>query len=219
MLRRLIPALVACLFSVTGVTFAQETPKKKRVALVIGIDKYASLAKLDNPALDAKAMAELLTAHGYDVSDHYDLNRDDFERALLRFSKKAQGADTALVYYAGHGMEIIDRNTDDTFNVLAPSDAEIDCDAREAIKFVRLEDLFRTVKRVPNQVIMVDACREIAFQRCPASRGANATRGYGLRGFVPAAERGQAILVAYSTGQKALARDGTPGQHSPFAKE
>jgi hypothetical protein len=215
-LRRLIAVVAVCVLGISSAAFAQQTPPKKRVALVIGIDKYASLVQLDNPVLDAKAMAELLGAHGYDVSAHYDLNRDDFERALSRFSKKAEGAETALVFYAGHGMEIIDKNN--TFNVLAPTDVEIDCDAREAFRFVKLEELFHTIEGVPNQVVIVDACREIAFRSCPVKRGARPTRGFGFRGYLPEA-KGEAILVAYSTGQKALASDGEKGQHSPFAKE
>ena len=216
-LGRLVALVAICLLSIPGLAFAQQTSPKKRVALVIGIDKYASLQKLDNPVLDAKAFAELLRAHGYNVSDHHDLDRDGFERVLSHFTDKAEGADTAVVFYAGHGMEVIERN--DIFNVLAPTDAEINCDTRKAFKVVRLDELFRTIKGVPNQVVIVDACREIAFQTCPVRRGGGAKRGYGFRSYAPEAQSGEAILVAYSTGQKALADDGEPGQHSPFAKE
>src|SRR5262245_25829668 len=130
MLQRIAIAAALVLSVACGGSIAQQAAPKKRVALVIGIDKYSQLARLENPGLDAKAMAELLGKHGYDVSAHYDLDRDAFERALSNFADKAEGAETALVFYSGHGMEIIDRN--DTFNVLAPTDAQIDCDTRKA---------------------------------------------------------------------------------------
>jgi WD40 repeat protein len=197
---------------------AQEpNTKQRRVALVIGNQNYTSLAPLKNAALDAEAVARLLRDNGFDVLLHLNVNRDAFEEALAEFNSKTEGARAALFYYSGHGMEVIDKN--DRFNVLAPTDARIDCETRRAAKFVRVDEVLRSTKGVGNQVLFFDACREIAFQNCPIQRdGGTASSGYGFRAFVPEVSQGEAALLVYSTGQKSLARDGEPGKHSPFAR-
>jgi uncharacterized caspase-like protein len=85
----------------------------------------------------------MLLSHGFDVQQHYDVDSKTLERALADFSDKAEGADTALVLFSGHGMEVIDKR--DYFNVLAPSDAEIDI-TKKAFNVVRLDELMRPLK-------------------------------------------------------------------------
>ena len=93
----------------------------KRVALIIGMSEYQHLSSLTNPVRDAKAIATELRDHGFEVSEHYNLDRADLLDALEKFKRQAQDAEVALVYYAGHGMEI------DGKNVVAPTDMEIEC--------------------------------------------------------------------------------------------
>jgi WD40 repeat protein len=206
---------------------AEEAPPKKRVALVIGNDAYLGggekddakskhLGKLANPVRDARAVAALLKRHGFAVTEDYDLDYSGFRRVLRRFSNEATGADTALVFYAGHGMEVVEK--DDVLNVLAPIDAEIDCETRDHFNTVALTEITKAIRGVKNQIVILDACRDNPFPNCPV-RSAG-TRGYGFRAAdLAKARRGEAILLAYSTAQKSVARDGAPGDHSPFARE
>src|SRR5262245_20290092 len=90
----------------------------KRVALVIGMGEYKNLSPLNNPVPDAKSIAAELKDHGFQVSEYYNIDRADTLDALERFKRDAEGSEVALVYYAGHGMEVDGRN------VLAPVDME-----------------------------------------------------------------------------------------------
>ena len=76
-----------------------------RRALVIGNGAYTSVERLKNPANDASAVAGALTRLGFDVVEKHDLGVLQMQRALRDFEDKAEGAEWALVYYAGHGLE------------------------------------------------------------------------------------------------------------------
>src|SRR5215470_4348909 len=141
-------AAIVCVVTALLLTTAPaHAVSPKRVALVIGNATYRSLALLGNPRLDAGRLAALLDANGFDVvrcdGQHpgcFDLDRNGLEDALEAFRKKADGADLALAFYAGHGMEGRDGN------VLAPVDMEIsDCAERTLRKAVALEALFKAM--------------------------------------------------------------------------
>ncbi|MEC9367154.1 MAG: SUMF1/EgtB/PvdO family nonheme iron enzyme [Pseudomonadota bacterium] len=180
-----------------------------RVALVIGIGKYDSLSALGNPVPDARAIAAGLRKHGFDVSEHYDLTRADFLDVLESFKSKAEGASTALIYYAGHGLEIEGKN------ILAPRDLEIECDPKKAKRAVELQKIFDSVASVPQQIVLLDACRNDPFPQCP-TRSAQA--GGGFRGLTRLGTEDSSVLIANATLSGALAADGKPGEHSPFAR-
>ena len=126
----------------------------KRVALVVGIGAYENLSDLANPVGDAGAIAASLRGRGYEVFEHYDLKRGDFLNALEDFQRIASEADVALVYYAGHGMEIAGKN------ILAPIDTEVSCEPKEARRTVEVEELFEALGQAKNQVVLLDACRD-----------------------------------------------------------
>ena len=239
---RLVFALVfgaAWMLSATSV-------EAKRVALVIGNESYqpASTAPADtrvatpppsvgdplskpqrlkdlrNPVRDAKAFAEVLKAAGYDVIDRYNLDFKGFNAALDEFAEKSAGAIEAIVFFAGHGMKITQREgrTVREKNVLAPIDAEISCDlSRSSGVVIEMEKVMRAVEGVPKQVFIFDACRDDPFQHCPGRSGSS---GSGFdRAALPigAADSATSIIVAYSTGDGKVASDGNVGSHSPFA--
>ncbi|MGI9463896.1 MAG: caspase family protein, partial [Aestuariivirgaceae bacterium] len=83
---------------------------EKRVALVIGNSNYEQTSSLANPANDAEAMADVLRRIGFSVTKAKDLSFDAMRRSLRDFSEVASRADTALVFYAGHGMEVNKQN-------------------------------------------------------------------------------------------------------------
>lgn len=200
--------MVAVLFFVLSAS-ASQAADGKRVALVVGIGEYQHLSSLQNPVPDAKAIAAELREHGFDVSEHYNLARADLLDALEVFKRKAQDAEVALVYYAGHGMEI------DGKNVVAPTDMEIECANKTTIRSVALDQLFSAAGPAPQQIVLLDACRNNPFPQCP-TRGANS--GSGFRGFSRLTEEDRSLLIANATLSGQLAADGDAGDHSPFAK-
>lgn len=161
---------------------------EERVALVIGQSDYQSLSKLANPVPDAKAIAAALRAHGFQVTEHYDLPRAELLDAIEEFTATADQAQVALVYYAGHGMEIAGRN------VLAPRDMEIDCEKKTPRRAIELDQIFAAVSGAPSQIVLLDACRNDPFPQCP-SRSAGS--GSGFRGFAaspPRAARSSSLM-------------------------
>ena len=91
----------------------------KRIAFVVGNGAYKNVAQLPNPPVDAKAMAGVLRNVGFEVVEGVNLTRDKMTEKLLDFGKRAQGADIAVFYYAGHGIAI------DGANYLLPIDADV----------------------------------------------------------------------------------------------
>ncbi|MGH6816443.1 MAG: caspase family protein [Hyphomicrobiaceae bacterium] len=116
-MRSIAGALAALVFVVLPAPALSD----KRVALAIGNSSYGSVARLSNPVNDATAVGAAFKRLGFDaVTVRYDLGADAMRRELLAFEKHASGADIAVVYYAGHGMEV------DGQNYLIPVDAQLD---------------------------------------------------------------------------------------------
>src|SRR6202046_5233399 len=93
--------------SIAGLLFSANVAKAdKRVAFVVGNGAYKNVAALPNPAIDAKSMAKVLRNVGFDVVEGSNLTRDKMTEKLLEFGKKAEGADVALFFYAGHARGI-----------------------------------------------------------------------------------------------------------------
>jgi uncharacterized caspase-like protein len=96
----------------------------KRVALVIGNSSYRNVAKLSNPANDAAAVAAMFKSAGFDTVDSkLNLTISELRKTLREFGGKSRDADVAVVYYAGHGIEL------DGANYLIPIDATLETDA------------------------------------------------------------------------------------------
>src|SRR5258707_13304105 len=113
---RYIPLIVSLICMAFAATAAKAD---KRVAFVVGNGAYKNVAALPNPAIDAKSMATVLRNVGFDVVEGTNLTRDKMTERLLEFGKKAEGADVALFFYAGHGIAI------NGTNYLLPIDADI----------------------------------------------------------------------------------------------
>ncbi len=182
----------------------------KRVALLIGNSAYQNVARLPNPASDADAVAQLLKSAGFDVvSLQQNAGNLDFKRAIRKFEEVASDADIAVVFYAGHGIEI------GGVNYLVPVDAKLasDLDAPdEAIALDRLVETVASARRLG--LVILDACRDNPFvvnmkrQRQAAIRSVSA----GLGKIEPTTT---GTLVAYAAKAGSTAADGS-GEHSPF---
>jgi Caspase domain len=192
------------------VLFSSVAHAEKRVALVIGNGAYANVPKLNNPTNDAAAMETMFRAAGFDaVMRANDLGVAAMRRALRDFSNTAHDADIAVVFYAGHGIEVSGTN------YLIPIDAvlERDIDARdEAVSLDRVNEILEPAKRL--RLVILDACRDNPFVR--SMRRTLATRavrtGYGEideRSLPPN------TLVAYAQRAGATADDGE-GTNSPY---
>jgi tetratricopeptide (TPR) repeat protein len=181
-----------------------------RLALVIGNSDYAAVGKLANPGRDAAAIAAALRDDGFEVTNADNVNRADFLAAINRFADTAASADLAVVYFAGHGLQL------DGVNYLVPVDAKLAADRDvedEAIPLERVISAVRGVRKLG--LIIVDACRNNPF--LASMRLTTATRGAGTRGLARVTAHGT-TLVEFSAqeGQEALDGD-DPAGDSPFA--
>ena len=102
--------MIRVLLSVALICLAGGLAEARQIALVVGIARYDRVAPLKNPLRDAAAIADRLRDQGFDVIEAVDADRFALERARTRFLNEARGADLALFYFAGHGVQLFDRN-------------------------------------------------------------------------------------------------------------
>jgi len=180
----------------------------KRVALVIGNSSYDSVPKLPNPTNDADAVGLLLRSAGFDVVvSRQNLGNVDFRRAIRDFTDKTQDADIAVVYFAGHGIEV------DGASYLIPIDAKLDRDIDvddETITLDRVLKVIEPAKRL--RLVILDACRDNPFTRTMRRTFASRSVGRGLGRIEPGMSD---TLIAYAAKAGSTATDGD-GTHSPF---
>jgi uncharacterized caspase-like protein len=183
----------------------------RRVALVIGNSQYRSVAFLPNPRRDASAVADALRQVGFEtVALTMDLDRDAMVKVLQSFRDKADQADWALIYFAGHGIEI------DRVNYLVPTDARLLDDRDVKAETVSYEELLSTVNGARAlRLVLLDACRVNPFK--DKMRRTVATRGATDRGLAPPPESKPGTLVVYSAKEGEVAEDDAGGANSPFA--
>jgi hypothetical protein len=200
---------VACTALLLGGLLAGSNAARaeSRLALVIGQSAYRSVTPLPNPANDAKAMAQLLRDSGFDVTSAADLSQKDMNREVSDFAAKVatKGPDTvALVFYAGHGLQI------DGENYLVPVDVDVQREADIPLQAVRLNDLLNTLNSVPSRmrILLLDACRNNPFPSI------NGTTGRGLA-LVDTKSGAPGTFLSYSTSPGAEAEDGG-GINSPY---
>jgi TPR repeat protein len=181
-----------------------------RVALVIGMAAYQHTEALDNTVNDARLIGDTLTGIGFDVTLLTDTGAQDLREALDRFAFRAETADLALIYYAGHGVELAGTN------FLIPADAQIASVADVTRQAVSLDDFLAAVDKARvMRIVILDSCRNNPFGRLladDAAAAANAARG-GLA--PPSPDRGTLVAFAARDGEVAL--DGL-GDNSPFAE-
>ncbi|MBS4002123.1 MAG: caspase family protein [Afipia sp.] len=198
----LFAVLTAAQFSMTA------AQADRRVALVLGISAYQHVAKLPNPSNDADAMAALFRKSGFDVVEtRRDVGIADLRRAVGDFSGKAQDADVAVVFFAGHGIEV------DGTNYLVPADAKLarDFDIEdEALSLDRLLKAIEPAKRL--RLVMLDACRDNPFAKTMKRTVASRSVGRGLAKIEPTVSD---TLIAFAAKAGSVALDGD-NSNSPF---
>lgn len=184
----------------------------KRVALVVGNSDYAYSPRLANPGNDAREISAALKRVGFEVSMVLDADLQRLIAALETFYTRADGAEAALFYFAGHALQV--RGT----NYLVPIDAQLRSETRLPLETVRLQDVVRTMEeRARITLTFLDACRDNplaeALQRSILGNSRSAAVP---RGLAPMAIRNPDSLVVFAAAPGRTASDGTPG-HSPFS--
>jgi hypothetical protein len=187
---------------------AGATPAEaRRVALIIANAQYVNAPALTNPLADAKLIEASLRRAGFDsVQTRTNLGKAAVEAELRAFGNRAEGADVALFYYAGHGIEAGGQN------YLIPIDAKLQRDRDLDIEATRLETVLQVVSGARMRLIILDACRnnpfEASMQRSIRTRAVS-------RGLAEIEPEGE-TLVVYSAKAGSTAADGD-GANSPFA--
>ena len=177
-----------------------------RLALVLGNGHYQAVPALDNPANDAADLTAALRSIGFDVIEQRDGTRDAMANAVRDFSTRLRGADVALFFYAGHGLQMNGEN------YLVPVDAKIETPADVRFNTVNLTDIQQEMEGTGRaNIIILDACRNNPFLE-KLARGGRAAPSRGL-GRIDAAAQGS--LIVYSTQPNNVALDGA-GRNSPF---
>ena len=176
------------------------------MALVIGNNDYRGVPVLTNPANDADDVAASLTRLGFEVQRVKNGTFDDMRKGLLEFARRARGSEVAIVFYAGHGMEVGGEN------YLIPIDAELKADVdvdHEAIALKTVTPLVENASRLG--IVILDACRNNPFsakmQRTIRTRAVS-------RGLAAVEPTGN-VLIAFSAREGTTAADGF-GRNSPF---
>ena len=184
----------------------------RRVAFVVGNGAYKNVAQLPNPPVDAKAMASALRNVGFDVVEGTNLTRDKMTERLLDFGKKAQGADVAVFFYAGHGIAISGSN------YLLPVDADIKSEMDVKLGAAINIDLTldQTMGDAKVKLVFLDACRDNPFAAKIKSN--SATRSVNVGSGLAEMKSGEGTLIAFATGPGQTALDGTEGGNSPFTR-
>jgi uncharacterized caspase-like protein len=194
-----------------GVGIAQA---EKRVALVIGNSAYQNAPVLMNPKNDAQDVGKSLRDLGFFTIVATDLDRAGMNDALDRFSRTVGGAEIALVYYSGHGMQFAGKN------FLMPVEARLEnADDVNRFRLMPLDDVFDVLQGAQGaRIVILDACRNNPVEqdikrRLASIPGANRD-AFLTRGLSRVVANG--LIVAYATQANDVASDGT-GRNSPFA--
>lgn len=196
--------------------------QERAVALVIGQSAYTRLTPLPNASSDARDIYDLLAQMGFETTPATDLDHTRLTRAIERFVEDAEGADIALVYYAGHGIEANGEN------YLVPTDANLTAPGNAAGTLIATSPLLRELAtKVRVTIVMLDACRTNPFpagallQSPGAAPAAILPAGLGApKGEILSApdirtdSLGLLIALAAAPGQPAY--DGLVGENSPF---
>jgi uncharacterized caspase-like protein len=181
---------------------------ENRIALVVGNSAYRHNVALANPKADAEAVAATLKRIGFkSVELKFDLTREQLVDALRKFAGEAAQADWAVVYFAGHGLQI------GGLNYLIPVDAKLASDRDVTFEAVPMEHVLNAVDGARKlRLAILDACRDNPFVKTMTRSLGTRSIGRGLAALEPQ----RSTLVAFAARDGQVALDGT-GSNSPFA--
>jgi hypothetical protein len=176
---------------------------EKRLALVIGMDDYKEVPKLEKAVGDAKAIASTLAGIGYQVTTALNLDRRNLNVTLAKFYDTIEPGDTVLVHYSGHGVQLESDNYLLPVDVPAPSDGNEDLIKSESLRLLTLVETLGT-RGAGARILIIDACRDNPFAT-GGKRSIGGTRGLAN----VATSKGTFIMYSAGAGQAALDRLGS----------
>jgi uncharacterized caspase-like protein len=171
---------------------------ERRIALIIGNDTYSEVPRLDKAVADATAIADVLAAQGFETVTATNANRRQMNRTISTFTGQLQPGDTAVLFFAGHGVEIDGENYLLPTDIIAPASGERDFIKSESIALSTLLDRVRATG-ARTTIGIIDACRNNPFQTT-AGRSIGRTRGLGRL----TAPQGTFVIFSAGAGQLAL---------------
>src|SRR3982075_3651358 len=200
--------LAAFLSAVLVMGFAESASAEKRVAFVVGNSGYQNVITLTNPANDAAAITEMFRKAAFDVVESKrDLKNTEMRRALRDFTEKARDADIAVIYYAGHGIEV------DGTNYLIPVDAVLERDIDIYDEAFALDRILVTIEPAKQlRLVILDACRNNPFAKAMKRTIGSRAIGRGLAKVEPSSPN---TLIAFASKAGSTASDGD-SKNSPF---
>lgn len=207
---RMLAVILVVLVFWGGAAAAEE---EKRVALVIGNSSYEHATPLPNPRNDAEEISRKLKKLGFDVVEGFDLDWQGFGKTLRTFETKVKEADVALLFYAGHGLQV------DGQNYLVPVDAQLEGETDLQFSVVELSKILPKMNRARVKLVMLDACRDNPLARS-LYRNLEATRaleGSQIPRGLAHVRSAAGTLIAFATEPGDIALDGS-GRHSPFSE-
>jgi hypothetical protein len=208
MLNRIV--LLVSLFAAM-VLATTDANAERRVALVVGNSDYAQVAMLNNPRNDAIDLAATLKKLGFEVLLGIDLDQERFAGTIDKFARLLDGADVGLFFYAGHGLQL------DEKNYLVSIDAKLNSEFFVSAETVELDAIVRLMEsKVPVNLVFLDACRNNPLAENLKRNVASLKRGTALgRGLARIEPSGHDTLVAFAAAPGQEAVDGSD-HNSPF---
>jgi uncharacterized caspase-like protein len=204
----LLPLLAAMIFATAAGAATTDEPER-RVALVIGNSAYQFTPNLPNPINDAEAMAAALQRLGFEVAKGIDLDGAETELIIRDFAKKLPGADVALFFYAGHGMQVARQN------YLIPVDAQLADETDLHFEATDLNLVLNLMEREPRvNLVFLDACRDNPLSQ-KLARSMGSTRSTAVGRGLALVDAPDGSFIAFATQPDNVALDGE-GSHSPF---
>ncbi len=202
-----IVLLVAVMCATAELSFAE-----RKVALIIGNSSYQHSQPLKNPSNDARAVGALFEPLGYEVHLHLDTDRRSIAQAVGDFHQISSGADSAIFYYAGHGVSVDGRN------YLIPVDSDIQrvADVKLGLAIDAELAIEQALADAKVKLVFLDACRDNPFVE-QIKRSLGATRSAAVSSGLSEMKSGAGTLIAFSTAPGQVALDGS-GNNSPFAE-
>ncbi len=180
--------------------FAIPAEAARKLALVIGINNYREVPKLEKAVGDSQAIAQALSGLGFQVTTALDVDRRSLNLALSKLYASIEPGDTVLVQYSGHGVQIENDNYLLPADVPAPEDGNIDLLKSESLRLLTLVDTI-TQKGAGATILIIDACRDNPFAT-GGKRSIGGTRGLAN----VATDKGTFIMYSAGAGQSALDR-------------
>ncbi len=206
-------AILAVMILLPALADAAPDKAERRVALVIGISAYQNAPTLANPVNDARAIGEALRRLNFEVYELFDPDYRGFSRGLRDFGVRVQSADTAVIYYAGHGVQA------DHENYLLPADAKLEHQHDLLFEAIPLRLLLgEMVQASKIGIILLDACRNNPFTDRMSRSFATSQRAIATgAGLARVDDVPRNTMVVMATKADQGADDGDAG-HSPFAE-